>query len=139
MLKSSASTALGAGILAAGGTEMVCRRAHGSPIGARAASLPSPMWDYQRGPLCEQGLRCIAYDRRGHGRSSVARSGDCDNLAGDLAAVLSALELREVTLVGHSFGSGEIVCYFTGHGANRIAKIALIAPAADALRHENRG
>jgi len=96
-----------------------------------AWALPSPMWDYQRGPLAERGLRCIAYDRRGHGRSSVPPSGyDCDTLADDLAAVLTALDLHDVTLVGHSFGSGEIVRYLTRHGAGRIAKLALIAPAA---------
>src|ERR1700690_1257801 len=96
-----------------------------------AWALPSPMWDYQIGALSEQGLRCIAYDRRGHGRSSKPSSGyDCDTLADDLSALLTQLDLRGVTLVSHSFGSGEVVRYLTRHGASRIARIALIAPAA---------
>ena len=96
-----------------------------------AWALPSPMWDYQRTPLSRQGLRCIAYDRRGHGRSSLARGGyDCDTLADDLAALLTALDLRNVTLVAHSFGCGEIVRYLTRHGSDRVAKLALVAPAA---------
>jgi non-heme chloroperoxidase len=96
-----------------------------------AWALPSPMWDYQRAPLSREGLRCIAYDRRGHGRSDAPKTGyDCDTLADDLAALLTELELNEVTLVGHSFGSGEIVRYLTRHGSRRIAKVALVAPAA---------
>lgn len=96
-----------------------------------AWALPSPMWDYQIGALASQGLRCIAYDRRGHGRSSKPGSGyDCDRLADDLSALLTQLDLRDVTLVSHSFGSAEVVRYLTRHGASRIARIVLIAPAA---------
>ena len=96
-----------------------------------AWALPSPMWDYQRAALSQQGLRCIAYDRRGHGRSDVPRTGyDCDTLADDLAALLKELDLNEVTLVGHSVGSGEIVRYLSRHGSSRVAKVALVAPAA---------
>ncbi|THD51594.1 MAG: alpha/beta hydrolase [Bradyrhizobium sp.] len=96
-----------------------------------AWALPSPMWDYQIGALSQAGLRCIAYDRRGHGRSSKPGSGyDCDTLADDLSALLTQLDLRGVTLVSHSFGSCEIVRYLTRHGAGRIEKIVLIAPAA---------
>ena len=79
----------------------------------------------------QAGLRCIAYDRRGHGRSSKPGSGyDCDTLADDLSALLTQLDLQGVTLVSHSFGSGEVVRYLTRHGAGRIEKIVLIAPAA---------
>ncbi len=96
-----------------------------------AWALPSPMWDYQTGALAEQGLRCIVYDRRGHGRSSKPGSGyDCDTLADDLSALLTALDLHGVTLVSHSFGSAEVVRYLSRHGAGRIEKIVLIAPAA---------
>jgi non-heme chloroperoxidase len=155
ILQSAASAAIGTGITTAG----VARAAGGEgeetshhdfverPDGTRLAfsdwgedrpvvfvhawALPSPMWDYQRGALSERGMRCIAYDRRGHGRSSVPYGGyDCDTLADDLAAVLTALDLHDVTLVGYSFGSGEIVRYLTRHGAGRIGRIALIAPAA---------
>jgi non-heme chloroperoxidase len=96
-----------------------------------AWALPSPMWDYQISALCEKGLRCIAYDRRGHGRSSKPGTGyDADTLADDLASVLNSLDLHGVTLVSHSFGSAEVVRYLTRHGAGRIEKLVLIAPAA---------
>jgi non-heme chloroperoxidase len=96
-----------------------------------AWALPSSMWDYQIAALSQQGLRCIAYDRRGHGRSSRPGSGyDCDTLADDLSALLTQLDLSGVTLVSHSFGSAEVVRYLTRHGAGRIARIVMIAPAA---------
>jgi non-heme chloroperoxidase len=96
-----------------------------------AWALPSPMWDYQIAALSQQGLRCIAYDRRGHGRSSKPGSGyDCDTLADDLSALLTQLDLRDATLVSHSFGSAEVVRYLTRHGAGRISGIVMIAPAA---------
>jgi pimeloyl-ACP methyl ester carboxylesterase len=94
-------------------------------------TLSSDMWAYQMAPLCRQGFRCIAYDRRSHGRSSDPGKGyDYDTLADDLAAVLGAHDLTQVTLVGHSFASGEIVRYLTRHGAGRVARIVLVAPAA---------
>jgi pimeloyl-ACP methyl ester carboxylesterase len=96
-----------------------------------AWALPSDMWDYQMVSMSEQGLRCVAYDRRGHGRSSVPAGGyDYDTLADDLATMLDRLDLREVTLVGYSRASGEMVRYLTRHGAARIARLAFIAPAA---------
>lgn len=155
ILKSTASTALGASLLAAGATVAagaprervragdLVETADGTRLSftdwgegrpvvfVHAWALPSPMWDYQCGPLSEHGLRCIAYDRRGHGRSSVPKSGyDCDTLADDLSALLTGLDLRDVTLVSHSFGSGEVVRYLTRHGSSRIAKVVLVAPAA---------
>src|SRR5690349_1442790 len=70
-------------------------------------ALSSAMWEYQMLPLSEQGLRCIAYDRRGHGRSDEPGRGyDFDTLADDLAEVINQLDLNEVTLVGHSMGCG---------------------------------
>jgi non-heme chloroperoxidase len=157
LLKSAASTAVGAGLLAAGTDNAISTQAVSSPtkpqdfietadgvklaysdwgagkpvVFIHAWALPSPMWDYQIGPLSEQGLRCITYDRRGHGRSGKPSTGyDCDTLADDLAALLTQLDLRNVTLVSHSFGSAEVVRYMTRHGADRIGKIVLIAPAA---------
>jgi pimeloyl-ACP methyl ester carboxylesterase len=158
LLKSAASTALGAGLLSAAAS--AAKSAQPTPARERtrnadfvecadgtklaytdwgtgqpvvfihAWALPSAMWDYQRGPLSEKGLRCIAYDRRGHGRSSVPNGGyDCDNLADDLSTLLTELDLHGVTLVSHSFGAAEVVRYLTRHGAGRIEKIALIAPA----------
>jgi len=93
--------------------------------------LPSSMWDYQMVPLSDEGLRCVAYDRRGHGRSSHAGGGyDYDTLADDLAAVLDTLDLRGVTLVGMSMAGGEMVRYLTRHGAQRIARLVFVATAA---------
>jgi pimeloyl-ACP methyl ester carboxylesterase len=77
--------------------------------------------------LSEQGFRCLAFDRRGHGRSSdPGRGYDFDTLADELAAVLDVLDLRGVMLVGHSMGPGEIVRYLTRHGSDRVARIALL-------------
>ena len=79
-----------------------------------SAWLDSRMWDFQPPYLVDQGLRCIAYDRRGHGRSDWSWDGyDYDTLADDLGALLDDLDLRDVTLVSHSAGSGEIVRYLT--------------------------
>jgi non-heme chloroperoxidase len=90
-------------------------------------SLPSDSWNYQMLALSEAGLRCVAFDRRGHGRSSdPGRGYDFDTLADDLAAVLDVLDLHGVTLVGHSMGTGEIVRYLTRHGSERVARIALL-------------
>jgi pimeloyl-ACP methyl ester carboxylesterase len=89
----------------------------------------SDMWQYQMIHLTGQGLRCVAYDNRGHGRSSDPGQGyDYDTLAGDLAAALERLNLREVTIVGHSMGCGVVVRYLSRHGARRIARAALVAP-----------
>jgi non-heme chloroperoxidase len=97
-------------------------------------SLPSDSWNYQMLALSEQGLRCAAFDRRGHGRSSdPGRGYDFDTLADDLAAVLDVLDLRGVTLVGHSMASGEIVRYLTRHGGDRVARIALVGATTPLL------
>jgi len=108
----------------------------GAPMVFLAAwALPSDMWDYQMVPLSEQGRRCVAFDRRGHGKSSHAGGGyDYDVLADDLAAVLDALDLREVTLVGMSMAAGEMVRYVTRHGTRRIARLAFVATAATPFR-----
>jgi pimeloyl-ACP methyl ester carboxylesterase len=91
-------------------------------------SLPGDMWACQMLPLARQGFRCIAYDRRGHGRSSDPGGGyDYDTLADDLAAVIDALDLSRVTLVGYSMGGAEAVRYLTRHGSARVARLALIA------------
>jgi non-heme chloroperoxidase len=91
-----------------------------------AWALNTETWGYQMNELAEQGLRCVGYDRRGHGRSSAPGRGyDFDTLADDLAAVLDRLELRGVTLVGHSMGGGEIARYLSRHGTRRIARVVL--------------
>jgi non-heme chloroperoxidase len=94
-----------------------------------SAGLPSGMWSYQMVPLVQAGFRCVAFDRRGHGRSSdPGRGYDFDTLADDLAAVMDVLDLRNVTLVGHSMGCAEIARYLTRHGSGRVARVALLAP-----------
>jgi pimeloyl-ACP methyl ester carboxylesterase len=73
---------------------------------------------------------CIAYDQRGHGRSSQHGYGyEYDTLADDLASLLEQLDLREVTLVGHSMGCGEIVRYLSRHGSSRVARAVFIGTA----------
>ena len=94
---------------------------HGWPLNADA-------WDGQMLYLVQNGYRVIAHDRRGHGRSSQASSNnDMDGYADDLAAVIEALDLNEITLVGHSTGGGEVVRYIGRHGSQRVAKVVLIA------------
>jgi pimeloyl-ACP methyl ester carboxylesterase len=74
-------------------------------------------------------LRCVAYDHRGHGRSSDPGQGyDYDTLAGDLATVIEQLDLRDITLVAHSMGCGAAVRHLSRHGADRIARVALVSP-----------
>ena len=94
---------------------------HGWPLSADA-------WDGQMLFLAQNGFRAIAHDRRGHGRSSQASSGnDMDTYADDLATLIEKLDLRDVTLVGHSTGGGEVTRYIGRHGTSRVANAVLIA------------
>jgi non-heme chloroperoxidase len=94
---------------------------HGWPLNA-------DMWDGQMLFLVQNGFRTIAHDRRGHGRSSQASTGnDMNGYADDLAAVIEALGLKDVTLVGHSTGGGEVARYIGRHGTKRVARAVLIA------------
>jgi non-heme chloroperoxidase len=94
---------------------------HGWPLNADA-------WDGQMLFLAQHGFRVVAHDRRGHGRSSQTSSGnDMDGYADDLAAVIETLDLKDVTLVGHSTGGGEVARYIGRHGTRRVAKAVLIA------------
>ncbi|MGH8916704.1 MAG: alpha/beta fold hydrolase [Acidimicrobiia bacterium] len=94
---------------------------HGWPLNA-------DMWDGQMLFLAQNGFRAIAHDRRGHGRSSQATDGnDMNGYADDLAAVIEALDLDNVTLVGHSTGGGEVTRYVGRHGTDRVVKVVLIA------------
>jgi non-heme chloroperoxidase len=101
----------------------------GSPVVFAAPCwLNSNWWEYQTPYLTDQGLRCITYDRRGHGRSDMPCHGyDFDTLAGDLDALITQLDLRDVTLVGHSMGCGEAVRYLSRFGAGRVARLVMIA------------
>ena len=90
--------------------------------------LSSDAWDGQMLFLVHNGFRVVAHDRRGHGRSSQASSGnDMDGYADDLAAVIEALDLKGAILVGHSTGGGEVARYIGRHGTKRVAKAVLIA------------
>ena len=94
---------------------------HGWPLNADA-------WDGQMLFLAQRGFRVIAHDRRGHGRSTQTPIGnDMNGYADDLAVVIETLDLKEVTLVGHSTGGGEVARYIGRHGTKRVAKAVLIA------------
>jgi len=96
--------------------------------------LNSDAWDGQMLFLVQHGYRCIAVDRRGHGRSSQASGGnDMNGYADDLAAVIEALDLRDATLVGHSTGGGEVARYIGRHGTKRVAAAVLVAAVAPVM------
>jgi non-heme chloroperoxidase len=77
--------------------------------------------------LASRGFRCIAHDRRGHGRSSQSWDGnDLDTYADDLATLVEALDLKKAVHVGHSTGGGEVARYIGRHGTKRVAKAVLI-------------
>ena len=90
--------------------------------------LSSDSWESQMLFLAEHGYRVVAHDRRGHGRSSQPWDGnDMDHYADDLAAVMEALDLRDVTLVGFSTGGGEVARYIGRHGTSRVGKAVLVS------------
>jgi non-heme chloroperoxidase len=94
---------------------------HGWPLTADA-------WESQMVFLASHGYRCIAHDRRGHGRSSQPWNGnEMDTYADDLAELLNALNLKGATMVGHSTGGGEVARYIGRHGTSRVAKAVLVS------------
>ena len=95
---------------------------HGYPLSGRA-------WDKQVPVLLKQGHRVITYDRRGFGKSSQPTTGyDYDTFANDLQTLLQTLDLRDVTLVGHSMGTGEVTRYLGRFGSARVARGVLMSP-----------
>ncbi len=95
---------------------------HGYPLSGRA-------WDKQLPVLLEDGHRVITYDRRGFGKSSQPTTGyDYDTFASDLNALMEALDLRDVTLVGHSMGTGEVTRYLGRYGSARVSRGVLVSP-----------
>ena len=107
----------------------------GAPVVFCAAwALSSVAWQYQMIAVADSGRRAVSYDRRGHGRSDdPGRGYDYDTLADDLAAVIEHLDLRGVTLVAHSMGSGEAVRYLTRFGDDRVDRLVLLAPTTPFL------
>ncbi|MFI1535356.1 alpha/beta fold hydrolase [Streptomyces anandii] len=96
-----------------------------------SAYLGTEMWEFQMPALAEEGYRCVAMDRRGHGRSEDVWGGyDLDTLADDLHGLLDHLDLRAVTMIGHSMGSVEITRCLTRHGSGRVARAAFVAGIA---------
>jgi non-heme chloroperoxidase len=94
---------------------------HGWPLNADS-------WESQMIFLASQGYRVVAHDRRGHGRSSQPWDGnDMDHYADDLAAVIEALDLKDITAVGFSTGGGEVARYIGRHGSDRVRKAVLVA------------
>lgn len=90
--------------------------------------LSSDSWEAQMLFLASQGYRCIAHDRRGHGRSSQPWNGnDMNTYADDLATLLDTLDLTDLVLIGFSAGGGEVARYIGRHGTKRVAKVALIS------------
>jgi len=93
---------------------------HGWPLSADA-------WDAQMFFLASHGYRCIAHDRRGHGRSSQPWNGNnMDTYADDLSELIESLDLKQITLIGHSTGGGEVARYIGRHGTDRVAKAVLM-------------
>ncbi len=90
--------------------------------------LNSDSWESQMLHLASHGLRAVAHDRRGHGRSSQPWHGhDMDTYADDLAQLIETLDLRDVVLVGFSTGGGEVTRYVGRHGRSRVSRIALVS------------
>src|SRR5882672_7021520 len=93
---------------------------HGWPLSADA-------WEDQMFFLASRGFRCIAHDRRGHGRSGQPWNGnDLDTYADDLAELVEKLDLKDAVHIGHSTGGGEVARYIGRHGTKRVAKAVLI-------------
>jgi len=102
---------------------------HGWPLNADA-------WASAARFLAEHGHRAVTHDRRGHGRSTQTWNGnEMDTYADDLATLIETLDLRDLTLVGHSTGGGEIAHYLGRHGSDRVAKLVLVSAVPPLMVH----
>lgn len=100
---------------------------HGWPLCADA-------WDPQMLVFGKRGFRVIAHDRRGHGRSDQTWTGnDMDTYADDLARIIEELDLRDVVLVGHSTGGGEVARYIGRYGSERVSRVVLVGAVTPRL------
>jgi len=101
---------------------------HGQPVlFSHGWPLTADAWEDQMLFLASNGFRAIAHDRRGHGRSSQPWQGNhMDQYADDLAELIETLDLRDLILVGHSTGGGEVTRYLGRHGTRRVAKLVLV-------------
>ncbi|MEV7012394.1 alpha/beta hydrolase [Streptosporangium sp. NPDC051022] len=108
----------------------------GAPIVFVASwALSSDMWEYQVPFFVDRGYRCVLLDRRGHGRSDRPSGGyDMDTRADDLATLVEHLDLREITLVGHSAGGAEVARYLARHGEERVARVAFVSAVLPFLK-----
>jgi pimeloyl-ACP methyl ester carboxylesterase len=119
------------------GTELFVRDWGSGPaiVFASAWALNSQGWQYQMVRLVDAGYRCIAFDRRGHGRSGDCGGGyDMETLSDDLARVIEDRGVSQITLIGHSLGAAECVRYLTRHGQSHVRKLVLVAPVTPCMR-----
>ncbi len=124
-------------IAARDGTELFVRDWGSGPVivFVSAWALNSQGWQYQMVRLVDAGYRCIAFDRRGHGRSGDSGSGyDMETLSDDLARVLEETNVGQAMLIGHSLGAAECVRYLSRHGQSRVRKLVLLAPVTPCLK-----
>lgn len=125
-----------AGVTANDGTRLFVQDwGSGPPVVFVAAwAFNSNVWGSHIAALTSRGFRCIAPDRRGHGRSDTPATGyDLDTLADDLAAVIEQHDLQQVVLVAHSMGTVEAVRYCARHGMDRVSRLVLAAPTSPYL------
>jgi pimeloyl-ACP methyl ester carboxylesterase len=114
----------------ADGTELAYEEyGTGAPIlFAGSVMLSADMWEYQIPYFVEQGYRCVTLDWRGHGRSDRPSTGyDYATIAADLAALIEHLDLRDLTVVGHSMGGAGAAELIARHGSERIGRVAFIS------------
>ncbi len=117
-------------LTAADGTRLFYRDEGSGPpvLLVHAWSLHSGMWEYQLPALLAGGYRCVMLDRRGHGRSDVTSGGyDLDTLADDLDTLLTHLDLRDVSAIGHSMGVNETLRLLARSGGQRVGRAVFVA------------
>lgn len=124
-------------ITAADGTQLAYEDYGSGPAVVFIAgwALSADMWEYQVPWCVSAAYRCVLLDRRGHARSDRPSTGyDLDTLSDDIAALLHQLDLRDVTLVGHSFGGVEVAHHLVRHGSERVARAVFLASTLPSLR-----